>query len=68
VCKTQISKSTLKRQRPNNVPFYNIFPLFSDVASGGASDWALGVAGVPYSYSIELRDTGRYTVEYNRLQ
>ena len=31
-----------------------------DVASGGASDWALGVAQVPYSYSMELRDTGRY--------
>jgi hypothetical protein len=38
--------------------FLFIYSL-SDVASGGASDWALGVAGVPYSYSIELRDTGR---------
>ena len=31
----------------------------SDVASGGASDWALGEAGVPYAFSMELRDTGR---------
>ena len=30
-----------------------------DVASGGGSDWALGAAAVPYSYSMELRDTGR---------
>jgi len=35
-------------------------PCILYVASGGASDWALGVAGVPYSYSMELRDTGRY--------
>ena len=36
--------------------------LFTDVASGGAADWALGTAEVPYSYSMELRDTGRYSV------
>merc|ERR1711892_741915 len=35
-------------------------PCLLYVASGGASDWALGVAGAPYSYSMELRDTGRY--------
>jgi len=35
-------------------------PCLLYVASGGASDWALGVAHVPYSYSMELRDTGRY--------
>jgi len=35
-------------------------PCLLYVASGGASDWALGVAQVPYSYSMELRDTGRY--------
>merc|ERR1712240_75284 len=29
-------------------------------ASGTSLDWALGVAGVPYVYSIELRDTGHY--------
>ena len=32
----------------------------SDVASGSSEDWALGEAGIPYSYSVELRDTGRY--------
>jgi len=35
-------------------------PCLLYVASGGASDWALGAANVPYSYSMELRDTGRY--------
>ncbi|XP_075211068.1 carboxypeptidase B-like isoform X2 [Lycorma delicatula] len=29
-------------------------------ASGGADDWAKGVAGIKYSYTIELRDNGRY--------
>ncbi|OQR69887.1 carboxypeptidase A2-like [Tropilaelaps mercedesae] len=29
-------------------------------ASGGSDDWAHGVAMIPYSYTIELRDDGRY--------
>ena len=28
------------------------------VASGGSSDWALGTAGIPYTFAMELRDTG----------
>ncbi|CAH1248294.1 CPA2 [Branchiostoma lanceolatum] len=28
--------------------------------SGGARDWAYDKAGVTYSYTVELRDTGRY--------
>lgn len=27
----------------------------TDAAAGGSDDWALGVAGIPYSYTIELR-------------
>jgi len=27
-------------------------------ASGGSLDWTLGEAGIPYSYGMELRDTG----------
>ncbi|GFY41751.1 carboxypeptidase A2 [Trichonephila inaurata madagascariensis] len=30
------------------------------VATGGADDWAYGVAGIKYSYTLELRDTGKY--------
>ena len=33
---------------------------FTDIASGGSADWALGAAGIPLAYSVELRDTGRY--------
>ncbi|XP_071439408.1 carboxypeptidase B-like [Hetaerina americana] len=29
-------------------------------SSGGADDWAKGVAGIKYSYTVELRDTGNY--------
>ncbi|CAG0898837.1 unnamed protein product, partial [Darwinula stevensoni] len=29
------------------------------IASGGSDDWAKGVAGIPYAYTVELRDTGR---------
>ena len=28
------------------------------VASGGSTDWAYGEAKIPYSYVLELRDTG----------
>ena len=37
-----------------------IFTCDFFVASGSSADWALGVAKIPYSYSVELRDTGRY--------
>ena len=29
-------------------------------AAGGSDDWAHGGAGIPYSYTIELPDTGSY--------
>jgi len=35
-------------------------PCVLYTASGTSLDWALGVAGIPYVYSIELRDTGHY--------
>lgn len=39
------------------------FVYVLDVASGGSDDWAKGGAGIPYSYTVELRDTGRYGFE-----
>ena len=35
-------------------------PCMLYIASGGSMDWALGEAGIPYSYGMELRDTGHY--------
>jgi len=35
-------------------------PCVLYTASGTSLDWALGVAGIPYVYSIELRDTGNW--------
>ena len=32
----------------------------SDAATGGSYDWAKGKEGIKYSYTIELRDKGRY--------
>ncbi|KAF5296619.1 hypothetical protein FQA39_LY12447 [Lamprigera yunnana] len=29
-------------------------------ASGGSDDWAKGIAGIKYAYTIELRDSGTY--------
>ena len=29
-------------------------------AAGGSDDWALGALRIPYSYTIELPDTGRH--------
>lgn len=31
-----------------------------DPAAGGSEDWTYGSLGVKYSFSVELRDTGRY--------
>ena len=28
--------------------------------SGGSDDWAKGTLGIPYTYTIELPDTGRF--------
>ena len=36
-----------------------LISLLSDPASGGSEDWAYDL-GVKYSYTFELRDTGRY--------
>jgi len=35
-------------------------PCLLYVASGGSLDWTLGELGIPYSYAMELRDTGAY--------
>jgi len=32
----------------------------ADAATGGSYDWAKGKEGIKYSYTIELRDKGRY--------
>ena len=33
--------------------------IFVDSYSGGSSDWAKAVAGVKYTYCVELRDRGK---------
>ena len=35
-------------------------PCLLYVASGGSLDFTLGELGIPYSYGMELRDTGSY--------
>lgn len=30
------------------------------MVAGGSDDWAKGVAKIKYTYTIELRDNGRY--------
>ncbi len=37
--------------------FLSIIP---DVASGGSDDWAKGGAGIPFSYTVEMRDEGTF--------
>ena len=34
------------------------FETILDVASGNTLDWTYDVAGIVYSYTLELRDTG----------
>jgi len=39
---------------------YMVVPNQMYPASGSAIDWNLGVAGIPYSYQMEMRDTGMW--------
>lgn len=41
---------------------YTVGPAGSSLypAAGGSDDWAKGVFKTKYSYTLELRDTGRY--------
>jgi len=32
----------------------------ADAAAGGSEDFAKGIAGIKYSYCMELRDTGKH--------
>ncbi|KAJ3625123.1 hypothetical protein MTP99_018686 [Tenebrio molitor] len=43
-------------------PHYTVGPAANTLypASGGSDDWAKGMAKFKYSYTIELRDNGRY--------
>lgn len=34
--------------------------LGKGLASGCSDDWAKGGAGIKYSYTVEMRDTGRF--------
>jgi len=36
------------------------YAVYADVASGSSEDWVKAVAGVKYTYTIELRDSGTY--------
>lgn len=47
------------KDSPKSNPFNFLRPLLTDAAAGGADDWAKGSAKIKYSYTIELRDTGR---------
>ena len=42
-----------------SIKYYTI-PHLSDAVAGGSFDWAKGVAGIKYSYGLELRDLGHY--------
>ena len=37
-------------------------PCLMYLAAGSTLDWVLGVAEIPYMYTIELRDTGDFGV------
>lgn len=39
--------------------YFSVVPELA-LAAGGSDDWALGVGGAEYSYTIELRDKGQF--------
>merc|ERR1719381_297476 len=54
----------LNRSRVGGWELYLTFHSYGQMvlypAAGGSDDWALGGAGIPYSYTIELPDTGTH--------
>ena len=47
----------------NNVTYTpGCIPCLMYLAAGTSLDWALGVGDIPYTYTIELRDTGDYGI------
>lgn len=41
------------------------FPMILNIGAtaGSSDDWSKGGAGIPYAYTVELRDEGRYGFE-----
>ena len=46
------------------MPYFLTFNVVSNAVSpfvtGGSDDWAVGSLGIPFSYTVELPDTGRH--------
>ena len=54
-------KATQALTKVHGTPYETgTIPKLLHVASGSSMDWALGVANIPYSYTLELRDKGRH--------
>ena len=50
--------TTQRALRFNIIRNFLLNPLYPH--AGGSDDWAKGKAGIEYSYTIELPDSGRY--------
>ncbi|KAL1920554.1 uncharacterized protein VTP21DRAFT_931 [Calcarisporiella thermophila] len=59
---TEAAKAGVNALKKVHGTSYKMGPVCTTIypASGSAVDWAYEVADIPYSYSIELRDTGHY--------
>jgi hypothetical protein len=61
---TQLETVLISRVRIHNNSLMNTLDYVSDCtadeAPGTSMDWAKGVAGIPYSYTFELRDQGEH--------
>lgn len=66
LCKLFKQKKTKKIGTDHKLIYTTLilsFLMKLDIASGGSDDWAKGGAGIPYSYTVELRDTGKFGFE-----
>ena len=48
------------KQQKKSAEHFNFCSVVLSLWSGASDDWAKGAAGIKYSYTIELPDTGRY--------
>ncbi|XP_074657393.1 carboxypeptidase B-like [Tubulanus polymorphus] len=58
----RVAQNAVNAIRDANGPVYSMgtSAILLYPAAGGSDDWAKGVAGIKYSYTIELPDNGRY--------
>lgn len=56
----KVLSDALRSVHNKRFPYGSSYDVIKYAAAGATDDWCKGVAGVKYSFTVELRDTGNY--------